>query len=313
VLERNPDYWGQPPRIERVQFRIVPDATTRALELRKGSADLALNVLTADMVAALRREPSLRVTHEAGNSYQYLALNLANPRLTLPVRQAIAHAINRDELIASLWQNLVRPAASILPPEHWAYAAELPSYPYDPQRAIDLLDQEGLHPGADGVRLRLIYKTSTDQSGRETASVLQNQLARVGIALDIRSYEFATFYSDITKGNFDLFSLRWVGGNDDPDILEYCFHSAKFPPAGANRGRYSNSEVDRLLDQSRASFDLPARRASYLQVQRILNQDLPYVHLWYLDNVAVHSRRLDNLHLLPTGSYDFLTEIEIVP
>ena len=313
VLERNPDYWAEPPRIERVQFRIVPDATTRALELRKGSADIALNVLTADMVAALRREPDLQVTHEAGNSYQYIALNLANPRLTLPVRQAIARAINRDELVASLWQNLVRPASSILPPEHWAYRSDLAPYAYDPQRAEELLDQAGLPPGPDGVRLRLVYKTSTDQAARELASVIQDQLARVGIALDIRSFEFATFYSDITKGNFDLFSLRWIGGNDDPDIFEYCFHSAKFPPAGANRGHYSNPDVDRLIDQSRASTDLSLRRAAYHQVQQILHDDLPYIHLWYLDNVAVHSRRISNLHVFPTGSYDFLAEIEAAP
>lgn len=311
VLEKNPNYWAGPPRIERVQFKIVPDATTRALEMRKGSADIALNSLTADMADVLRREEHLRVVEEPGTSYQYIALNLENKNLSLPVRQAIAYAIDREAMIAYLWKNTVRPATSILPPEHWAFAPGLPPYPYDPAKAANLLDHAGFQPGPDGVRLRLEMKTSTDQIARELASVLQEQLRKVGIVLEIRSFEFATFYADITRGNFDLYSLRWVAGNDDPDIFEYCFHSRSVPPAGANRGRYANPEIDRLIEQGRASNDLAERRRNYAQVQEILNRDLPYIHLWYVNNVAVYHRRLTNLRLPPTGNYDFLTEAEI--
>ena len=310
VLERNPDYWAGPPRIERVRFRVVPDTTTRALELRKGTADLALNSLTADMVEALRGEKHLRVLREPGNTYQYIALNLESKNLPLPVRQAISYAINREPLIGYLWRDLVRPANSILPPQHWAYAPDLPSYSYNPLKAQELLDNSGYPAGPDGVRLRLEMKTSTEQIARELAAVLQEQLRQVGIALEIRSYEFATFYADITQGNFDLYSLRWVAGNDDPDIFEYCFHSKKIPPAGANRGHYVNPEVDRLIEQARSSADLADRRQKYAQIQQILNRDLPYIHLWYVDNVAVYDRRLTNLHLFPTGNYDFLAEIE---
>lgn len=313
ALESNPDYWGRAPHIAGIEFRVVPDATTRALELRKGSADIALNSLTADMVGALQNEPNLEVTKAPGNSYQYIGLNLENPNLTRLVRQAIAYAINREDLIHYLWSDLVRPADSILPPEHWAHAPGLFPYPHDPQKARELLDEAGLTPDADGVRLRIEMKTSTDQTGRELAAVLQDQLSKVGIAIDIRSYEFATFYADIIKGNFDMFSLRWAAGNDDPDIFEYCFGSSKFPPAGANRGRYTNAKLDRLIDLGRGATDINARRGAYIEVQRILNQDLPYVHLWYIDNVAVHSRRISNFHLLPNGNYDFLTEVEVSP
>jgi peptide/nickel transport system substrate-binding protein len=313
LLAGNPDYWGTAPRIAGIEFRVVPDATTRALELRKGSADIALNSLTADMVRALEREPHLAVTQAPGNSYQYIGLNLENPNLTQPVRQAIAYAINREELVQYLWSGLVRPADSILPPEHWAHAPDLYTYHHDPQKALDLLDQAGLVPGPDGIRLRIEMKTSTDQTGRELAAVLQDQLSEVGIALDIRSFEFATFYADIVKGNFDMFSLRWAAGNDDPDIFEYCFDSSKFPPNGANRGRYSNPEVDRLIAQGRSAAGMEARRAPYLEVQHILNEELPYIHLWYTDNVAVHNRRVSNLNLFPNGNYDFLTEVELSP
>jgi peptide/nickel transport system substrate-binding protein len=313
VLARNADYWREPPRIEGVRFRIVPDATTRALELRKGAADIALNSLPADMVEALRREPHLTITQGPGYTFQYLALNAANSELTPTVRRAIAHAVNRDELISTLWRGLVRPATSILPPEHWAFAHGLAEYQFDRDRARELLDAAGLKPDAHGVRLRLEMKTSTDQTGRELAAVIQDQLARVGIDIEIRSYEFATFYADIQKGHFDLFSLRWLGANEDPDILEYVFASSKFPPAGANRGRYSNAEVDRLIDLGRNATDPAARRAAYVPVQEIVNSELPYIPLWYLNTVAVHNRRLTNLNLFPNGNYDFLAEADLRP
>jgi peptide/nickel transport system substrate-binding protein len=156
-------------------------------------------------------------------------------------------------------------------------------------------------------------KIATDQTARDLAAVFQEQLARVGIAIEIRAYEFATFYADVIQGNFDLYSLRWTAGNDDPDILEFCFASDKVPPNGANRGRYSNPEVDRLIALGRTSNELETRRIAYAQVQEILNRDLPYIHLWYVDNVAVHNRRLTNLNLFPTGNYDFLTEVVAGP
>jgi peptide/nickel transport system substrate-binding protein len=313
VLERNPDYWGAPPHIERVQLRIVPDATTRALELRKGSADLALNAVTADMAEALRREEHLRVIQEPGTNYQYIAFNTARKDLSTPVRQAIAYGIDRQSLIHYLWRDRVQPANSILPPEHWAHAPDLPEYPYDPAKAKQLLEEAGLLAGQDGVRLRLQMKTSTDQTTRELAAVLQEQLRKIGIALDIRSFEFATFYADISAGNFDLFSLRWIGANNDPDIFEYCFHSRKVPPAGANRGHYVNPELDRLIEEGRLQSDLQQRRDIYARVQRILNRDLPYIHLWYLDNVAIISDRMSDVTLFPTGNYEFLTEAQVRP
>jgi peptide/nickel transport system substrate-binding protein len=155
-------------------------------------------------------------------------------------------------------------------------------------------------------------KASTDETTRLLCAVLQQQLRQVGIALDIRSYEFATFYADIVKGVFQLYSLRWVGGsNQDPDIFENVFATASFAPKRANRGYYSNPEADRLIASGRQSIDQGQRAEEYRQLQKILNRDLPYIHLWWADNVVVHSRRLMNIHLSPAGNYDFLREVAL--
>ena len=310
-LERNPDYWGERARIARVEFKVVPDATSRALELRKGSADLEFNALTADMVETLAGVKNLGIARAAGGSYQYLAFNLENRALTRAVRQAIAYGIDRQAMIQYLWRGMARPADSVLPPENWAHAAGLAKYPYDPAEARKLLDDAGLREGPEGVRLRMVMKTSTDQTARELAAALQAQLRKIGVALEIRPFEFATFYADINHGSFDLYSLRWISGNDDPDILSYCFDSRRAPPDGANRGHYANREVDRLLAETRTTTNPDQRRNAYAAVQRILADDLPYVSLWYLDDVAIYNRRLTNLKLAPTGNYDFLREVDI--
>jgi peptide/nickel transport system substrate-binding protein len=143
-------------------------------------------------------------------------------------------------------------------------------------------------------------------------AVMQQQLREVGIVLDFRSFEFATFFADVTHGTFQLYSLRWIGGNEDPDIFEYAFHSAKFPPNGANRGYYSNPKVDALIDQARREVDQAQRKSTYAELQLILADELPYIDLWYLDNVLVHNKRVRNLQLNPAGNYDFLRTAELV-
>ena len=311
VLERNPQYWGEAARIARVRFAVVPDTTTRALELRKGSADVASNALSADLAVALGKEPKLKVEVAPGTIFAYLAFNLRDPILKdVRVRQALAYAIDRDEIIRYLWQGMARPAAGVLPPEHWAYSDDVRHYAHDPARARQILDEAGYRP-RDGVRFHLSMKTSTEESSRLMAAVFQQQLRAVGIALDIRSFEFATFYSDITKGAFQLYSLRWIGGNEDPDIFEHAFHSASFPPKRANRGFYSNARVDGLIERGRREIDPRKRKPIYVEVQKILAEELPYIPLFFLDNVVVHSRRVRHLELAPSGSYDFLRRVEL--
>ena len=143
------------------------------------------------------------------------------------------------------------------------------------------------------------------------AAVLQQQLAKVGIALDLRSYEFATFYADVTRGAFQMYSMRWVGGNEQPDIFSYSFSSKSFSPKGANRGHYSNPRIDVLLDDAAANGDNARRRADYAEAQQILARDLPAINLWYIDTVVVHNRRLTHVVPTPSGSYRFLESADL--
>jgi peptide/nickel transport system substrate-binding protein len=311
IIERNDNYWGGKAKLDRVRFTIVPDSTTDALELRKGSADIEINALLPDMVLALQREPNLQVLRGPGTVVGYVAFNLRDPILqNLRVRQAIAYAIDRRPLVHYLWRDMARLASSVLPPESWAYDSNVQAYPPDPETARRLLDAAG-YPAVNGVRFHLTMKTSTQESSRAMAAVFQQQLREVGIVLDIRSFEIATFLADVTHGEFQIYSLRWVGGNEDPDIFEYAFDSARIIPNGANRQYYRNPRVDQLIAKALTELDQNARKQDYAQIQQILAEDLPYIDLWYFDNVIVYSKRVRGLQLNPSGNYNFLKTAEL--
>ena len=129
--------------------------------------------------------------------------------------------------------------------------------------------------------------------------------------MDIRGTEFATFFADVIKGQFQAYSLRWIGANNDPDMFNLIFHSKSVPPNGSNRGHYSNSTVDGLIEFARREVDLEKRKEAYGKIQRIVAEELPYVSLFYLDVVCVSNKRIEGIQLYPTGDYDFLTNIRI--
>jgi peptide/nickel transport system substrate-binding protein len=140
--------------------------------------------------------------------------------------------------------------------------------------------------------------------------VIQQDLRRIGVDLTVQSLEFATLLSDVVSGNFQMVQMQWTGGAlVDPDILRRVFHSQQVPPAGFNRGRYSNPEVDRLIDMADASTSEADRRRYYQDAQKLIAEDSPYISLWNRTNVAVSQPTLRGLHMNTIGSFDSLRDV----
>jgi peptide/nickel transport system substrate-binding protein len=311
VLARNPDYFAAIPAIQSIRFRIVPDAVVRALELRKGSADLEMSSLSADLIPVLIRRPALVLSERPGTNFAYLGINFQDPLLAKrEVREALTYATDREALVKFLLQGEARVANGILPPNHWAYEPNVTQYRADTTRAENLLDSAGYPRAANGIRFHLTLKTSTEEQARLIGAALQEQWRKAGIDLELRPLELATLLSDSIHGNFQLTFLRWVGANNDPDVFEFVFSSKRFPPDGANRGHYRNPRIDALTDQIRVEMDQEKRKALCSDVQKILADDLPYIPMWFTDVVSVHRRELGDLQLSPTGDYDFLTTLK---
>ncbi|HVT45000.1 MAG TPA: ABC transporter substrate-binding protein [Thermoanaerobaculia bacterium] len=314
VMEAFDDWHLGKPKVRRVIARIIPDATTRVLELRKGSVNFEINAIPNDSIPQFEQSNEFKVVREPGAIYQYLAFNLHDPILrNRTVRQAIAHAIDRERIVRDLQRGYGVVTETMLPESHWAHASGLPSYSHDPERAKMLLDQAGHRdPDGDGPRSRfkLSFKTSTDAEANQRAQMIQQMLNQVGIEVEINSSEFGTFYEEIQQGRFQLFSLSRAGVVD-PDFYHVIFHSSSVPPEGQNRGYYRNPRVDELIVQGRSTFDREKRRESYAELQRILAEDLPYISLYNQINVAVMRFNVDGFRMDPWGFLLSVPQIRI--
>jgi len=291
-----------------VLFEVVENETTRALKLKRGELDLVQGGFAPELAHWLARQPGLTLTMREGTTFSYLGFNFARgPTARREVREAISLALDRQAIIGHLFRGQARSANAILTPEHWAGAPSLAPPAHDPARARVLLASLGhdrAHP------LRISYKTSSDQFRLRIATVLQAQLAEVGIALDIRSYDWGTFYADVKAGNFELYGLSWVG-LQLPDVFRYAFHSASVPPAGANRGRYASATVDALIEEAERSDSLAARAGRYREIQSGLLADLAYAPLWYENQVVVRRDRVIGYDTDASGSYDGLSRVQL--
>ena len=275
------------------------DPTTRALKLLKGEVDVLQNNLPPELIQWLSKREDLEVRTKAGSTFSYLGFNLNDPVTSqFDVRRAIAHAIDRKQLIQFIFAQGARTSESILTPEHWA-GTQLASYAYDPKKAQALLANLGY---SSTNPLSIVYKTSKNPFRLRLATVIQDQLKKSYINLEIRSFDWGTFYSDIKAGRFQLFSLSWVGIKGT-DIFRYVFHSDSMPPKGANRGRYQSAAVDALIEAAESTEDIVERKRLLAELQQIIHDELPYVPLWYENNTAIVSDRITGFELSSDGNF----------
>ena len=293
------DQWhGGAPKIKHVTVRIIPDSTTRVLELRRGTVNFEVNQIPFENVPEFEKNPDFKVVRSPGSVYQYISINLRDPILSkLKVRQAIAHAIDRERIIRDIQRGYAKPTETMLAEGHWARAENLPSYPYDPAKAKKLLAEAGYPNG-----FSFTFKTSQDAEANLRAQAIQQMLKQVGINMKIQSNEMSTFFADIGKGNFQMYSLS-RNGIADPDFYYVIFYSKNAPPEGQNRGYYANPRIDQLLLEGRSTFDRAKRKPIYQEIQKIVATDLPYISLYMQDNVAVMRKNIDGYVQYPAGFY----------
>jgi len=287
-------------------FVRVADPTVRVLKLLRGEVDLLQNDLSPELVRYLQAKAGIRVQRARGSNFTYLGFNLQDPQLRDPaVRRAIAQAIDRKAIVRYLMDGSARLASALLPPDHWAGNPALPLIDYDPEAARATLRAAGYGPEHP---LRLSYKTSTDPFRVRLATVLQSQLGEAGIEVDLRSYDWGTFYGDVKAGNFQMYSLSWVGIKT-PDIFRYVFHSDAVPPNGANRGRFRDPATDALIEEAASAQTLEEQAALYRRLQARLLELLPYVPLWYEDHVFAARDGIEGYTLGLDGNYDGLISV----
>ena len=317
VLISNPDYFEGRPYIDGFIMRIIPDTATMFLELRANGIDrMNLTPLqyTRQTENNLFRKNFNKYKY-LSFSYTYLGYNLKNPLFAdKRVRQAIAYAINKDEIIEGILLGLGKEATGPYKPGTWVYNSNVKAYPYSPQKAKELLAAAGWKDAdGDGILDKdgqpFVFEIITNQ-GNETrakcAEIIQRRLSEIGIKVKIRVLEWAAFVNDfINKRRFDATILGWTIPLD-PDIYD-VWHSSKTGPQELNFISYKNDEVDRLIEKGRDTFDQKERKKYYDRIQEILAEDQPYTFLYVSDALPIIHARFHGIKPAPLGiGYNFI-------
>ncbi len=310
-LTANPLWHGGMPPYPHVRFVVIHDDNTRALRLLGNAADLALNTIPPMLVPLFEQRPDFSVRTAPGVGTTYLGVNLTHPQLRDPrVRRAIAYAIDRASIVRYKLGGRARLAASFIPPGHWAHEPASNGSPYAPDKARALLDVAGLVPRADGTRLSLTLRTSSDRSVVSIARAMVGMLREVGIDVEVRPSEGATLLADLARGRFELTFLQ-IPEVFEPHVLSWFFGSDHIPEPGvhegANRWRLRSSALDAALERGRLTSVQSERIAAYLEAQRILAAELPVIPLWHEDVVSVTSQRLRNYRVPRDARFGTLT------
>ncbi|HKY42398.1 MAG TPA: ABC transporter substrate-binding protein [Pyrinomonadaceae bacterium] len=321
-IEAFPEYWEGAPKLQKVRVRVIADMNAMQSELQAGRVDIAPmpTSLSPDAVKRLEQDANLQVKVFNGSNVILLTINTSSPPLdNVKVRQAIAHAIDRESLIRDLLLGYGKIAHSIIPEESWSYTPGT-TYSYDPARAKQLLDEAGFtDPDGDGPRMRfakpVVYKVSGSSiAGRQYAGVIQNYLKNVGIPLEIQTPEANTLFDELRRGNFQIAYSQWVGGNQDPIFYKDLFATSEIPTEkrpSRNRSRYSNPELDKLLEEAVNTFDRQRGKELYTRIQEIVSRDVPVFPWWYQSNIVIARKNVGNIQVNASGDWGFIRNLTV--
>jgi len=296
--------------VARIRFNGVKDPVTRVLKLTRGELDFVQNDLPPHLLPYIRDQKQLTIQTAPSTTFSYIGLNMQDKVVgDVQVRRALALALDRNKLKAALFSDLPQLAETVLTASHWA-SNPLPVTAFDLSQAEALLDQAGFPRDKDGLRFTLNYRTSTDPTRLRLATAIAAMWQKVGVKVSIESLEWGGFYARIKRGDFQVFSLAWVGITD-PDIYRWILHSEMWPPKGANRGRYSDPEMDSWLDAAAAGESQPERKLIYAKIQQKMQQDMVYIPLWYDPVIAVSGPRISGFKPMPDGNLRGLMDVQI--
>jgi ABC-type transport system substrate-binding protein len=306
VLERFTGYWGQKAYLDRVIFKVVPDATARYLALKAGEVDMIDFPNPADL-AAIESDPNLKAVSQAGLNVGYLALNTQKkPFDNKIVRQAINYAINKKEILDAVYGKLGTAAKNPLPPTMWSYNQNTQPYPYDPNMAKKLLAEAGLASGFSTTLWAMPVSRPYNPNARKVAEIMQAQLAAVGIKAEIVSYEWGTYLDKTDHGEHDMALMGWTGDNGDPDNFLWVLLSAPAAevPAG-NIAFWKNAQFTEVIKQAKETSDVVRRTQLYTQAQEIFREEAPWVPIAHSVVVEPMKKSVEGFVLSPLGQRIF--------
>jgi len=306
VFDRNPDYWDAPVYLDRLILKVIPDATSRWLALQKGEVDL-IDFPSMEDIPAMKEAEDIQVIQQAGLNVGYLALNTEKkPYDSKLVRQAMNYAIDKSEIIEGVFGEAGQPAKNPIPPGMWSYNDDIEPYPYDPEKAKELLAEAGYPNGFETEIWAMPVARPYNPNARKIAEIMQAQLAKVNVDVEIVTYEWGTYLSKTDMGEHQAAMLGWTGDNGDPDNFLWLLLSepAAQLPAG-NIALWKNAEFTELCSEAKQISDQEKREELYRKAQVIFHEEAPWVPIAHSVVTVPAKDYVKNFKIYPTGKRVF--------
>nr|WP_241666146.1 ABC transporter substrate-binding protein [Planococcus koreensis] len=301
VLEKNSEYWLDGyPKLEQVIFRTIPDNSARLNALLSGEVDLIAG-LDSENHAQIEENPELALFSRPPLNLGYLGMTLTHEPFDDPlVRQALSHAVNKDALVEAFFGEGAIAAKNPIPPAVEGYNDAIEPYPYDPEKAKELLAEAGLPDGFEMELYAMPVSRPYMPDGAKVAEYLQSNFAEIGVKAEIVTFEWATYIEKALNGEADAFLLGWTGMNGDADNFLYTlWHGDNI--GSTNSTQYDNPELNKLLDQARTTTDQEERNEIYKQAQVIMHEDPPVIPLVHTSPTLAGKENITGFDPHPTG------------
>ncbi|MCL2657881.1 MAG: ABC transporter substrate-binding protein [Betaproteobacteria bacterium] len=300
-----PQHWRGKPKIDKLVFAIVPDPAVQFAKLKTGECHVSVSVKPAD-VALIEKEPVLRLLQQPGLNVSYIALNTQKkPFDDKRVRQALNLAVDRQALLANVYQGHAILAKNILPPAYWAANDKLPALPYDSAKAKALLAQAGYPNGFDMELWYLPVVRPYNPDGKRMGEMLQADFAKIGVRARLLTYEWGEYLKRQRAGEHQAVMYGWLSGNGEPDNYFEPLLSSEAIKSGGNLARWSTPAFEDLLQRARTTPNQAERTKLYHKAQEILREESPLLLLAHGNRFGVARKEVKGFILEPTYGLNF--------
>lgn len=298
------DYWQGKAKLDQVVFAITPDPSVRFNKLKTGECHLIAEPSPQDL-PQISGNPNLKLMSQPGANVGYLALNVEKPPFDkLEVRQAIAHALNRESYMKVVYQGTASIAKNPIPPTVWGASPDTKDYEYNPEKAKDLLKKAGFPNGFESDLWTLPVSRPYNPNGKKMGELMQADLAKVGIKVKLVTYDWGTYLEKTKKGEFQMAQLGWTTDNGDPDNFMGTLLACGAIDA-SNIARWCDKSYDQIVTKAKTVTDMKARTAQYFKAQESFKKNAPWVTLAHATVFRGLSKKVENYKISPLGTEDF--------
>lgn len=299
------NYWEGKAPIDRLVFSITPDASVRYAKLQKGECHVMPYPNLAD-IEKMKKDPNINLLHEAGLNIGYLNFNVQKkPFDNIKVRQALNYAVNKDVILAAVYQGVAEVAKNPIPPTMWSYNNNIKDYDYNPEKAKELLKEAGFENGFETEIWAMPVSRPYNPNARRMAELIQADWNKVGVKSKIVSYEWGEYLKRMRNGDHLTGMMGWTGDNGDPDNFLNTLLSCASVEQGSNYAKFCNADFDKLVVGASQISDQAERTKLYEQAQQLFKEQAPWITIAHSTTYVPIRKEVKSYIINPFGLHPF--------